>query len=90
MPTRKLPRHVDTSKLDFSGRILPEGEPDEEIEVQRIADRGKEGEAGVPVAQILRKHGISRATFIKRERIPFLIDPRPNAVWAIDYMHDAL
>ena len=23
----------------------------------------KEGEAGVPVAQILRKHGISRATF---------------------------
>jgi len=27
---------------------------------------------------------------LKRERIPFLIDPRPNAVWAIDYMHDAL
>jgi putative transposase len=27
---------------------------------------------------------------LKRERIPFLIDPRPNAVWAIDYMHDTL
>jgi len=27
---------------------------------------------------------------LKRERIPFLIDLRPNAVWAIDYMHDAL
>ena len=25
----------------------------------------KEGEAGVPVAQILRKHGISHATFYK-------------------------
>lgn len=25
----------------------------------------KEGEAGVPVAQILRKHGISNATFYK-------------------------
>ena len=25
----------------------------------------KEGEAGVPVAQILRKHGISHATFFK-------------------------
>lgn len=26
----------------------------------------------------------------KRERVPFLINPKPNAVWAIDYMHDAL
>lgn len=26
----------------------------------------------------------------KRERVPFLINPRPNAVWALDYMHDAL
>jgi len=26
----------------------------------------------------------------KRERVPFLINPTPNAVWALDYMHDAL
>lgn len=37
---RKLPRRVDGLKLDFSGRILPQGESDEEIEVQRIADCG--------------------------------------------------
>ena len=32
----------------------------------------------------------TKKRILKRERIPFLIDPRPNAVWAIDYMHDAL
>lgn len=32
----------------------------------------------------------TRKRILKRERVPFLIDPRPNAVWAIDYMHDAL
>ena len=26
----------------------------------------------------------------RRERVSFLINPKPNAVWAIDYMHDAL
>jgi putative transposase len=32
----------------------------------------------------------TKKRILKRERISFLIDPRPNAVWAIDYMHDAL
>jgi len=50
---RKLPLGVDISKLDFSGRILHPGRFNEE----------KEGEAGVTVEQILRKHGISRATY---------------------------
>jgi hypothetical protein len=36
---RKLPRRVDSSKLDFSGRILHSGRFNEEIEVQRVADR---------------------------------------------------
>lgn len=27
---------------------------------------------------------------LKRDRVPFQINPTPNAVWAIDYMHDAL
>lgn len=36
---RKLPRRVGSSKLDFSGRILHPGRFNEEIEVQRVADR---------------------------------------------------
>lgn len=32
----------------------------------------------------------TKKRILKREHIPFLIDPTPNAVWAIDYMHDAL
>jgi putative transposase len=31
----------------------------------------KEGEAGVPVAQIMRKHGISQATYYIHGPLPF-------------------
>ena len=54
--SRKLPRRVDSLKLDF------------------LAGQIRRTKKRVP----------------KRERIPFLIDPTPNAVWALDYMHDAL
>jgi hypothetical protein len=65
--TRKLPRSVDDLEVDFPGRNCVSGRSDEEIEIHGSADRcDPEGRRrGVPVAQILRKHGISHATFYK-------------------------
>jgi putative transposase len=51
--------------VDFSGRIICSGRSDEKVAIHRVANSGgaEEGEAGVPVAQIMRKHGISQATY---------------------------
>jgi putative transposase len=62
---RKLPFSVDGLQVDFSGRMICQGGSDEEVEVQRITDCGdlEGGGTRVPVAQVLRQHGISQATY---------------------------
>jgi len=62
---RKLPLSVDSDDWTFLAGLAPGGRSDEEVAVHRIADLAilKEVEAGVAVAQIIRKHGISAATY---------------------------
>ena len=61
---RKLPLSVDSNNWIFLAGYFAGG-PDEEVTVYRIADRrdSKRRRAGVTVAQITRKHGISAATY---------------------------
>jgi len=49
----------------FLAGLCCSGGSDEEVEVQesQIVAILKEGDAGVPVAQVLRQHGISQATY---------------------------
>ena len=51
-------------KVDFSGRLFFPGGPMKKSKFceSQIVAILKEGEAGLPVAQILRKHGIRQAT----------------------------
>ena len=64
---RKLSQSVDILKWTLSGRIDPQGGLDEEIEFHRGADcfHSQGSGAGIPLAQILRKHGIGQGTYYK-------------------------
>jgi hypothetical protein len=63
---RKLPRTVDILEVELSGRIL-QGGSNEEVTIYGVADRRdlKESDAGVPLNEIWRKHGISSQTYYK-------------------------
>lgn len=52
-------------KVDFSGRICVEESPMQKSKFSesQVVAILKEGEAGLPVAQVIRKHGISQATY---------------------------
>jgi putative transposase len=47
------------------GRLPINGRADEKVEIpeSQIVEILKEGEAGVPVADLIRRHGISRPTY---------------------------
>jgi hypothetical protein len=60
--TRKLTQMVNKLKIETSISLRMR---DEEVEIQGKSNFGilREGEAGLPVAEICRKHGISNATY---------------------------
>ena len=61
---RKLPRSVDTPKVDCSP-VQERSCASRKFSESQIVEILKDAEGGVPVADLLRKHGVSKATFFK-------------------------
>src|SRR5262245_57199973 len=61
---RKLPRRVDRVKVDFrAAKEMPMRKS--RFTESQIVEILKQGEAGVPIAEILRQHNISKATYFQ-------------------------